>query len=493
MRRVRLMGLAVVVLAAASCKDATAPLSDAGPRVRAQLLSTLRTTAQVGAGYVHTCALKTDGTVVCWGDNTYGQLAVPAGLSAVAQLSVGAWHSCALKTDATVVCWGNYYGGIYGETIVPAGLASVAQISAGDLFTCALKTDGTVVCWGVNSDGQATVPTGLASVVQVSTGTNHACALKADGTVVCWGGGTAAGWPDFGQATVPAGLNSVAETNASGLHTCVLKTDSTVFCWGASVYGGVAPAGLTSVAYVSGNSGNSCALKTDGTVVCWGWDAYGGTDVPVGLASVTQVSPGGLHTCAVKSDGTVVCWGDNSVGESTAPAGLNLLVASAQSINFTSIAPIQPVVGASYALAATASSGLAVSFTSLTPTTCTVNGTTANFVASGACTIAADQAGNAAYFAAPEQTQSITIISAAQAAQNMLTAITSMGLPNGVANSLSATIKNLDTSNLSSACGKLGAFVNQVNAKSGAGQLTATESSQLLSAANAITASLGCN
>jgi hypothetical protein len=141
---------------------------------------------------------------------------------------------------------------------------------------------------------------------------------------------------------------------------------------------------------------------------------------------------------------------------------------------------------------ATASSGLAVTLSSLTPATCTVAGNTATFVAAGPCTIAADQAGNAAYLAAPEQTQFVTIITAAQAVQNLTATIAGLGLPAGVANSLSAPLNNINTNNLTAACGKLNAFVNQVNAKVQNGQLTTAAGNQLLQAANAIKASLGC-
>ena len=52
------------------------------------------------------------GTVVAWGDNTFGQSSVPAGLTNVIAISGGAEHTLALKADGTVVAWGteNVYG-----------------------------------------------------------------------------------------------------------------------------------------------------------------------------------------------------------------------------------------------------------------------------------------------------------------------------------------------------------------------------------------------
>jgi hypothetical protein len=480
-----------------------------------------------------TCALKTDGTVVCWGDNRYGATAVPGELASVAQVSAGVYHSCALKTDGTVVCWG---GNPDGQATVPGGLASVAQVSAGGGHTCALKTDGTVVCWGYNGTGATTVPDGLASVAQVSAGSQqHTCALKTDGTVVCWG------LNDNGQTTVPAGLTSVAQVSAGGMHTCALKTDGTVVCWGAigwSHYGqATVPAGLTSVAQVSAGGYHTCALKTDGTVVCWGRNDFGEATVPAGLnlivaapQSISFTSPvpspayvgatyavsatatSGLPvafststpgTCSV-SDGTVtfIAVGTCTVAADQAGDATHLaapeqtqsitVVKRPQTITFTSTAPTLPLVGATYVVTATASSGLAVSVTSLTPGTCTVTGSTATFVAAGSCAIAADQAGDATYLAAPEQQQSITIITAAQATHNLITTIASIGLSGSVATSLSAPLNNIDTSNMTAACGKLNAFINQVNTKVQNGQLTTSDASQLLQAANAIKVSLGC-
>ncbi len=65
--------------------------------------------------------------------------------------------------------------------------------------------------------------------------------------------------------------------------------------------------------------------------------------------------------------------------------------------------------GAPLTLSATASSGLAVAFTSATTSVCTVSGTTATFVAAGTCTIDANQAGNSTYAAAPQVAQSFTV------------------------------------------------------------------------------------
>lgn len=90
----------------------------------------------------------------------------------------------------------------------------------------------------------------------------------------------------------------------------------------------------------------------------------------------------------------------------------------AQSISFPTQSPASQVFapGGSFALnpVAIASSGLSVAYTSTTPSVCTISGTTVAMVSPGVCTIAANQAGDANYTAAAQQTQSVTINKTAQ-------------------------------------------------------------------------------
>jgi hypothetical protein len=74
------------------------------------------------------------GTVVAWGLITYGQVTVPAGLSSVTAIAAGDWHSLALKSDGTVVAWGDNGNG----NTVPASLSSVSAIAGGGRFCLAI-------------------------------------------------------------------------------------------------------------------------------------------------------------------------------------------------------------------------------------------------------------------------------------------------------------------------------------------------------------------
>jgi alpha-tubulin suppressor-like RCC1 family protein len=261
----------------------------------------------VAMSNVHTCALETNGTVLCWGRNDEGEIgdgtstfrATPtpaSGLSGVAKIACGFEHTCAVKTDGTVLCWGDNDKGQLGDgtqhgvlsspTPVPS-LTSVSMLGLGGYHSCALKTDGTVVCWGDNDyaqlgDGTTTrrlVPTpvlGLSGVAQVVAGDDYTCALKTDGTVLCWGvsGGFLLGAGGFAQAPVPyPGLSNVIQLGRGHDHVCALKADGTVVCWDSVIWPPRLVPNLSSVVELAGGSNGyyECALRTDGTVLCWDW------------------------------------------------------------------------------------------------------------------------------------------------------------------------------------------------------------------------------
>jgi hypothetical protein len=88
------------------------------------------------------------------------------------------------------------------------------------------------------------------------------------------------------------------------------------------------------------------------------------------------------------------------------------LPTESQTINFTSIPPSDPTVGGTYDVAATATSGLPVTFTidaSSTPGACSVSGTAVSFTSTGLCVVDANQAGNSNFEAAPQVDQSMSV------------------------------------------------------------------------------------
>jgi len=129
---------------------------------------------KISAGANHTCALKTNGSLWCWGENGSGQLGIgssgadqktPTRLGADtdwAQVSAGGAHTCGLKSEQSLWCWGsNFEGalgdGTYASKNLPTRIGTDLnwqQLSAAGDQTCALKTGHTLFCWGLNLYGQ---------------------------------------------------------------------------------------------------------------------------------------------------------------------------------------------------------------------------------------------------------------------------------------------------------------------------------------------------
>ena len=89
------------------------------------------------------------------GGGGFGQSSVPSGLGNVKSINAGKWHTCVIKADDSVQCWGADWD---GESTVPSGLSSVKSVAGGDGHTCAIKADDSLQCWGSDTNGESTVP-----------------------------------------------------------------------------------------------------------------------------------------------------------------------------------------------------------------------------------------------------------------------------------------------------------------------------------------------
>ncbi len=244
----------------------------------------------VALGYEHTCALRDTGEVLCWGNNVDGRLGygdllnvgldeTPAVKGPVAvggsvrQIVAGRQHTCAVRDDDTVVCWGgNAWGQLgYGHKspMSSPGPAlelggGVMKMTAGGYHNCALLTTRHIVCWGrndvaqlgyglVGNVGDNEPPNGAGAVdvggpvLDISGGQYHTCALLDGGAVTCWGQ-NAAGELGYGhtqdlsgQAPVaigPIDLGGAAVEIAAGTdHTCARLESDQLRCWGKNLYG----------------------------------------------------------------------------------------------------------------------------------------------------------------------------------------------------------------------------------------------------------------
>ncbi|MFL5355919.1 RTX toxin [Archangium sp.] len=303
----------------------------------------------IRAGESHTCVLFNNGTLRCWGLNTYGQLGygntftvgddeLPSSAGDVelvglgSRLAVGGRHTCALLDTGLVRCWGNNtYGQLGynttahvgdGEAIASYGYVNLGglavKLSAGYEHTCALMDTGNVRCWGRNNFGQLGYghtnnvgdneqPYSLGdvqvggTVKDIVAGGSHTCALLDTGKVRCWG------YNGFGQLGYLSGNNvgdselpstagnvnvggNVLQLSAGKFHTCAVLTTGNVRCWG---YGGHGQLGY-------GNGNNVNVPATAG-------------DVDTG-GHVLQVATGDFHTCALLSSGGIKCWGNGGSG-----------------------------------------------------------------------------------------------------------------------------------------------------------------------------------
>jgi hypothetical protein len=380
---------------------------------------------QIVTGERHTCALLSDGSVKCWGLNTEGQLGYPGVASVglpssvgpvsitnvpgvtVTALAAGWMHTCALLSDGTVKCWGwNDFGQLgYGHTknigddeapsaVEPVSVTTLPGVTvkaiAAGRHTCALLSNDTVKCWGAgplgygnaNAIGDDELPSAVEPISVTTTpgvavrairvGFYNTYALLSDGSLRGWG---SSGWGELGYGNtntvgddeLPSSVGPVSVTATPGVtvedvsagrnHTCAILSDGSVKCWGAIFqdngvgYGNVNPIGdnelpssvgpislttapgIKAKQIVSGIA-HSCALLTDDTVTCWGWSGQGelgygnvntiGDDelpssagpvsvTATGSPKVVALSAGSsaYNTCALLAGGAAKCWGFN--------------------------------------------------------------------------------------------------------------------------------------------------------------------------------------
>jgi len=228
---------------------------------------------EIASGNAHSCVLRRSGQASCWGGNDQGQVgdgsaagnrAFPStvtGMTVITDLialDAGNNHTCALRDNGGVVCWGAGTLGQLGQgqnmgaiqSVPVMGLADAVHVSAGGNHSCAVRQSGVVVCWGSNTAGQLgdgsttnrNVPTavmGITDGARVSCGNQHTCIARRTGAVVCFGANTTGQLGDGSTTDRPAptpvmGVNNVVGVAAGGDFTCALRGDGSVACWGGN-------------------------------------------------------------------------------------------------------------------------------------------------------------------------------------------------------------------------------------------------------------------
>ena len=292
---------------------------------------------QIEAGHFCTCAVKTNGTLWCWGDNAAGQLGIGTtgapenapvqvtDLTDIQQVDVHRYHGCGVSVGGALWCWGTGVNGRLGvDTLVNhstpvevTALSDVVQVSVGESHTCAIRSDGTVWCWGDNSDGQLGLgidygpeTCGSSSCSKkpvlinwnneevkttISAGYSHTCVASASGTW-CWGDNS---YGQLGDATLinsssPVSVDGLQGASALGLgiiHTCAIDEEESVWCWGSGDSGQLGEggpidedlvqttplqvAGLPDAVDLDAQYAASCAIDAEGQAWCWGYNGQG--------------------------------------------------------------------------------------------------------------------------------------------------------------------------------------------------------------------------
>ena len=140
---------------------------------------------EIAAGSLHTCALTlADNAISCWNEGFVAWLGdLPAGDNFI-QITSGMDHSCALRSDRSITCFGDPAANL-GQTSSPAG-SSFQDVSAGDRHNCAVSA-GAIECWGSDAALQVTHTPANQDFVQVISGASATCGLSTDGDLFCWG------------------------------------------------------------------------------------------------------------------------------------------------------------------------------------------------------------------------------------------------------------------------------------------------------------------
>lgn len=153
-----LLGTTALALSACGSGSPATNVASTSPAVTRQAGAPTEPFRTVSAGGAHSCGLRYDGSIACWGDNTSGKVSGAPGQIDFQVLSAGPGHTCAVQYNGGVFCWGQNE---YGQTNVPAG--TYTSVSAGGGHTCAVRKDETIACWETTSTARASPLRALSS------------------------------------------------------------------------------------------------------------------------------------------------------------------------------------------------------------------------------------------------------------------------------------------------------------------------------------------
>jgi len=332
-----------------------------------------------GAWY-HSCAVNNIGHLYCFGDQANGKLgngvnptstdgSIIPGLLSPVKIGTDTWkkvgvafsHSCGIKTNGTLWCWGAQTNGRLGNGLTVGAQTTPLQIGASNWkdiatyrdHTCGIRANGTLWCWGMDS-GQAlgngatstdqTTPLqiGVATWEKITASSSHTCGIQTNGTLWCWGNqangvlgnGLTAGTQD---TPLQIGTDTWTNINAAQQHTCGIKSAGTLWCWGNQANGrlgnGITTGTQATPVQISAGTfwkdiglgfSHTCGIQVNGTLWCWGDDSFealgngagGSVSSPLQIGSDlwAQIESGNYHSLGMKADRSIWGWGSGGFG-----------------------------------------------------------------------------------------------------------------------------------------------------------------------------------
>ncbi len=333
-------------------------------------------------------------------------------------------------------------------TLVVGG-TTTASATATSLLSVAFTSSTPLICTATGSNGSTLtgVAAGTCSITANQVGNaNYLAAAPATQTIAVGQATQTIGMISFLPATLVVGGTTTASATATSLLAVAFTSSTPLICTATGSNGstltGVGVGTCNITANQVGNANYLAAAPVTQTIAVGqatqtiGTISFTPATVAVGSTTTASATATSLLAVTFTSSTPLICTATGSNGSTLTGVGVgtcsitanqvgnaNYLAAApvtqtiavgqgTQTIGTISLLPTTLVVGGTTTASATATSGLAVSFTSSTPLICTAtgsNGSTLTGVGVGACSITADQAGNASYLAAPPITQTITV------------------------------------------------------------------------------------
>jgi len=289
---------------------------------------------KAAAGGEHSLFLHNE-EIMSFGNNNVGQLGaftdnLPAqepiwvvnesgiAVTKIIDIDAGNKHSIALRSDGGILVWGDNSFGQLADDQLPKSLYPILlttlnnaeQVAAGDNFNLAVLQDKSLVAWGENSSGQLgiggsnqkqdiTIVTGADNIRSLSAGAEHVLALQENGNVLVWGsnqtGQLGIGNTENQETPVPLDFigAKVIQLAAGSNHSVALLEDGKVMAWGDNSFGQLGIATSESV--------------MSPTMVV--------NSAQVELTEIVSIAAGKNFTVAVDNTGNILSWGDNSLGQ----------------------------------------------------------------------------------------------------------------------------------------------------------------------------------